>query len=91
MRLLKTLKAFVGYGRCTYLEILLREIEVMKEIFILDVEQGDEISIPMQLKQSNLSISYRFYDPVMALIDEQISREMKDYFVLKNKLNIQRL
>lgn len=34
MQLMKCLKAFVGYGKTTYLEIVLKEIQVAKELFI---------------------------------------------------------
>ena len=48
---MKHLKAFSGYGRCTYLEIILKEIELLKDMFILDLEQGNELPIPMELRQ----------------------------------------
>ena len=49
MQLLKCLKAFVGYGRCTYIEIVLKEIELAKLIFVLDLTNKYEANIPDQL------------------------------------------
>ena len=51
MQLLKYLKAFVGFGRTTYMELVLKEIELSKEILILDLELGTEAIIPTQLQQ----------------------------------------
>jgi len=55
MRLLKNMKAFSDYGSLTYIMIALKTIQLVKDIFVLDVEQGDEIIIPMELDQSNLN------------------------------------
>ena len=49
MKLMRNLKAFIGYGRCTYLEIVLKQLQLVKELFILDIEQGDEVIIPTEL------------------------------------------
>lgn len=46
MKLMKKLRAFIAFGQCTYNEILIKEIQLVKEIFIMDLEQGDEIAIP---------------------------------------------
>ena len=46
---MKNLKAFIGYGRCTYLEILDKNIELAKDLFVLDLGFGNEISIPPNL------------------------------------------
>ena len=88
MKLMRNLKAFIGYGRCTYLEIVIKQLQLVKELFILDVEQGDEVIIPTELLQSDLPLSFKFYDPVLKIIQEQINLETKDFFTLKNKLNM---
>lgn len=49
MKLMRNLKAFIGYGRSTYLEIVLKQLQLVKELFILDIEQGDEVIIPTEL------------------------------------------
>ena len=87
---MKNLKAFVGYGQCTYLEICLKEIQLVKELFVLDLEQGHEVMIPSQLDQNNLSLSFKFYDPILKLILESCSRNKKEFFILSNKLNLER-
>ena len=51
MQLLKCLKAFVGYGRCTYIEVVLKEIQLAKEMFVMDLTNKFEADIPSQLLQ----------------------------------------
>ena len=35
-----------GYGNLTYLKVTLKEIKLIKELFVMQVEQGDEVFIP---------------------------------------------
>ena len=46
--------------------------------------------IPAQLQQSNMSMSYRFYDTLLAFVDENLSTQMKTFFSLKNQQNVKR-
>ena len=46
LRLMIILRAFSRYGKCVYPELLLIEKALSRAIFMLDVEQGDEVSIP---------------------------------------------
>lgn len=46
---MKNLRAFSDYGRCTFLEIVLKTIELTQELFIIDLNYGTEISIPEYL------------------------------------------
>ena len=50
MRLLLNLRAYRSNGMCTYLEILLKEKQLAREIFLLDVSQGDEVCIPKEIQ-----------------------------------------
>ena len=84
MKLLMNLNAFIGFGRCTYLEIILHRIQLIKELFIMDIEHGDEVAIPKELRQPSLSIQYKFYDPLLSFINESVSKEMRNFFNLKN-------
>lgn len=67
MQLLICLKAFSGYGRCMFMEIVLKEIELAKEIFILEVISKFEVPLPHRLSQDYLPMSCRFYDPVIKI------------------------
>lgn len=56
-----------------YLRCLLRKIQIAKELFILEIEQGAEVFIPKELSQDHLPYSMRYYDPIVALIQEAVS------------------
>jgi hypothetical protein len=51
-----------------FLVALLEKIKLMKEIFVYEVEQRIETFIPADLSQDGLPMSFRFYDPIIALI-----------------------
>ena len=51
-----------------YVEALIKKIELVKQILIYDVEQGNESFIPKELSQDNLPLSFRFYDPIIPII-----------------------
>ena len=48
------------------------------------MEQGDVVSIPMQISQSNLSINYQFYETTLSLIMEDMPPQVKHLYKLKN-------
>lgn len=52
---------------------------------------GDEVIIPPMLQLSKLPLSYRFYDPTLKMIQDLTTKEDKDFFGLKYKLNMQRI
>lgn len=46
MQMFKALKAHSGFGKCTYIEIVLKEIEISKLLLIQDIYQGKDVVIP---------------------------------------------
>lgn len=54
---------------------------------MLDVSQGQESFIPTELCQDNLPRCYKFYDPILLIIQERIPEDRKEYFYSRNKLN----
>ena len=61
-------------------------IEIQKDIFMLDIQQGQESFIPQELSQDHLPASYKFYDPIVQIIESSISDDRKEFFYSKNKL-----
>ena len=51
-----------------FIETLLTKIKLAKQIFVLDVEQGQEVFILDDLSQRFLPPSFRFYDPIIKII-----------------------
>ena len=49
---------FTGYGNMTYIKISLKEIKLSKELFVLNIQQGDEVYIPGRLNLKKISLFY---------------------------------
>ena len=56
-----------------FLNALLRRIELAKEMFILEIETGQEVFIPKDLTFDSLPYSMRYYDPIIAYVQENVS------------------
>lgn len=63
---------------------ILRRLKVAKFLFIQELEQGQEVFIPNQLSQDHLPLSMRYYDPILQIVDLEISNDKKEYFYSKN-------
>lgn len=50
----------------------------------MDIEQGGEVLIPKEMAQELLPRSFRYYDPILNIIVDNINEDQKDYFNLKN-------
>jgi hypothetical protein len=59
------------------------KLKLVKEIFVLEIEQGREVSIPKELNQNDLPYSFRYYDPLITFIQETVSKQRKTYHHLK--------
>ena len=88
---MKHLRAFVGYGMVTYIELVLKEIQLSREIFMMEIVLGNDTIIPRQLRSNGLSMSYRFYDSIISSIQDQMSKKIIDNFALRFDLNIKRI
>ena len=52
----------------------------------MDIEQGAEVYIPNDLRNSKLPLSFQYYDPIMIIINQRMADDRKEYFIKKNKL-----
>ena len=53
-----------------FVQIKKKQIELAREIYILDIEQGQEVFIMPELSQQTLPKSFNFYDPILKIIQE---------------------
>ena len=83
IRLVLNLKSLQG---TLYLKTVLEKIEISRKLFVIAVQDGDEIFIPSDLSQSKLPISFRYYDPIIQVVQERMAPGKSDYFKLKNSL-----
>ena len=83
---IKGLKFLINFGVKGHYFIfaILKLLEIEKEMFVLNLEQGVEAIIPKQLRQDDLPMSFRFYDPILRIIDKFMPNCKKEYFNLKN-------
>lgn len=76
-RILNTaIKLCALQGICM-LKAILARARYARELFLLAVESSEPTKIPEDLSQSHLPLSYRYYDPILALIQEGLSDEVK--------------
>jgi len=65
-----------------YIICLLRMIEIQKDFFVLDLEQGKEVTIPKILSQEGLSHSFRYYDSIIHIIQSSCSKDKRNILSL---------
>ena len=68
-----------------YLEGLLEKYRLIKRIFVMEVERGQEVFIPPDLSIKALPMSYRFYDPIFHIVESLVSNEKKQIFNMKTQ------
>ena len=74
-----------------FIKALLLKIELMKRRFVLELEQGAETYIPSDLSTRDLPVSFRFYDPVLKMVDNLIDPNTRQYFNLRTELKMNSL
>ena len=88
LNLLLSLKAIHGE---LFLLILIKKVELAKKIFVIEVEQGQAVYITNEIRQDDLPLSMRFYDPVLRIIFTGCSDTCKEFFALKNEFDINQI
>ena len=75
------LRLFRGH---IFIHLLLKLIEITNELFVIEIETGDEIFIPKMISIDQYPMSFHYYDPIMHIIQEKMSDQRKDHFKFKN-------
>ena len=65
IKLVLNLKSLQG---ALYLKTVLEKIEISRKLFVIAVQDGDEIYVPNDLSQTQLPISFRYYDPIIQVV-----------------------
>ena len=81
LSLLVGMKAVSGVD---YILCLLKRIDLAKQLFVLDIEEGTEVFIPKELRTDNFPLSFQFNDPILMIIHRKMSDDRKEYFIKKN-------
>lgn len=53
----------------------------VKQLFIIQLEKGADVTIPKQLRQSELPMSYQYYNCLFGFISQTISLESKNFIL----------
>ena len=72
LNIVTSLKAVTGL---LFIEAILKRISLLREVLLLNIEIGLETVIPQELSQQGLPASFRFYDPILSIVKENISLE----------------
>lgn len=73
-----------GFNNTTYLKLTLKEIKVQKQLFVFSVELGDESIVPTCLNQKDLPLSYKYYSPVISIIEELCQDNKRNLYIDRN-------
>lgn len=74
-----------------YLRLLDYMINLSKQLFLITVEQGDNVLIPPEFSQRNLSMCYTFYDPVLRIVYDQMRDDRREFYGVKTKMKLERI
>jgi len=69
-----------------YVLCLIKRIEIAKQLFVIDIEQGTEVFIPPDLRMNTFPLSFQFNDPILMIIHSRMSDDRKEYFIKKNQI-----
>ena len=83
MRLLINVKAISG---ALYLKALIKRVELAKFLFVHEIEYGGDVFIPNELSQDRLPHAFRYYDPILSFVQDNIDDDKRLYYLLKNQL-----
>ena len=67
-----------------FIKLLMYKVQMIRQLFVLELEQGQESYIPRELSHDSLPYSFRFYDPIIQIVDRHFSKDSRTYFSLKN-------
>ena len=54
-----------------YIEAILKKISLVKDLFQMDLELGEEVIIPSELSQDSLPYSFRYYDYILLMVQDK--------------------
>ena len=88
---LKTILAIRAGKTEMFIRVLLKCIQLQKELFVLELEQGQQVFIPNELNQKGLPYSFRYYDPILSYVYDYCTDEKRQVFATQHKMNMERI
>lgn len=74
-----------------FIQSSLKRINLIKQKFVLELEQGQETFIPNTLSLDSYPMSMHFYDPILMITNSLFSQESKLYHQLRTEFNIRKI
>lgn len=88
---LKLMQSIGAFSSIFLIKAILKKIDVAKQLLVIELEQGLEVFIPRELQQHDLPSSFRYFDCILQLIQDSISRERKQFFLLNLQFNLNQM
>ena len=57
-----------------FIKLVLKKIELAKKLFVLEIEQGEEVFIPAEISINSYPMSFRFYDSILNFTNNSVSQ-----------------
>ena len=73
-------------GVPTRIKFYLKTVGLERELFTLNLLKGHEVKIPITLDQSHLPASFRFYDSILLMASEKISKQRKEFSAFQDSV-----
>lgn len=69
-------------------KVCLAKIKVARQMFIIEVEQGNETYIPHELSQDSLPMNFWYYDPILCWVQDLVSKGKQSLCDFKNEFRL---
>lgn len=69
-----------------YIKAMLLKYEYSKQVFVMDLEYGQEVHIKEDMSQSDISIMFHYYDPIINIADSMINSTTRHNINMKKEL-----
>ena len=83
--------AIGGLSDIFFIIATLRKYDLLKQLFVLELEQGQEVFIPPQLSCDKFPLSFQYYDPIIQIVNQLFSSDSKSYFQYKTEFRLNKL
>ena len=66
-----------------FIKFNLKKIEIAKDMFVKEIEHGEEVFIPSEMTQDSYPVSMRYYDPILVYLQNHMSFDQKEILYTK--------
>ena len=87
---LNKITMFLGLGvlqGVQYVKALLQKISLVKQIFMISLQQEDDVQLPQEINLRDYPMSFSYYDHIFIYISQNINKNHVQYMRVKNKID----